>query len=79
MLEESGTLARRRDPWFVLRPGRAKVVVALSFVAVFVLHLLVYRNLPLRMIDIAFARSGDKGDSFNIGVIAFTINALSGG
>ncbi len=33
--------ALRRDPWFVQHPLRAKVVVALSFVAVFVLHLTV--------------------------------------
>jgi hypothetical protein len=39
MLEESRALAHRRDPWFVLHPLRAKVVVAVSFVAVFVLHL----------------------------------------
>ncbi|MFZ4718277.1 MAG: hypothetical protein ACOYMR_02565 [Ilumatobacteraceae bacterium] len=30
----------RRDPWFVQHRSRAKAVVALSFVAVFVLHLL---------------------------------------
>jgi K+-sensing histidine kinase KdpD len=32
-------VARRRDPWFVQHPVRAKMVVAASFVAVFVLHL----------------------------------------
>ena len=41
MFKESRALAQRRDPWFVLHPLRAKVVVAVSFIAVFALHLAV--------------------------------------
>lgn len=40
MLPEDADVARR-DPWFVQHPLRAKVVVAVSFVVVVVLHLLV--------------------------------------
>ena len=41
MVHPVETDATRRDPWFVQHRSRAKAVVALSFVAVFVLHLLI--------------------------------------